>query len=74
MFLVLGAGSFIGFYQYGFGLKRKEMQMKTDLQHILNPLKLWSRFGGNFTQVFKLYETYCWKPFLRRWLSKDLKA
>jgi len=47
--------------------------MKAELQHIFNPLNLWSRFGGNFTQVFKLYETYCWDPFLRKWLSSDIE-
>ena len=52
-------------------LVRKETLMKTELQHLLNPLNLWSRFGGNFTQVFKLYETYCWNLFLRKWLTSD---
>lgn len=47
--------------------------MKAELQHILNPLNLWSRFGGNFTQVFKLYETYCWDPFLRKWLTGGIE-
>ena len=43
--------------------------MKAELQHILNPL----RFGGNFTRVFKLYETYCWDPFLRKWLTGGIE-
>ena len=45
--------------------------MRTWLQHSLNPLNLWSRFGGKFTLAFRLYETYCWQPILRRLLGQN---
>jgi hypothetical protein len=35
------------------------------LQHYLNPVNLWSRLGGRFTPLFKLYEGYLWQPLLR---------
>jgi hypothetical protein len=43
--------------------------MKTRLQHFFHPLNLWCRVGGKFTFAFRLYETYCWQPVLRRWLG-----
>ena len=43
--------------------------MRTRLQHFLHPLNLWCRVGGKFTFAFRLYETYCWQPVLRRWLG-----
>ena len=43
--------------------------MKTKLQHFLHPLNLWCRFKGSFRAVFKIYEDYCWQPFVRRWLN-----
>lgn len=45
--------------------------MRTWLQHSLNPLNLWSRLGGKFTFAFRLYETYCWEPILRRLLGQN---
>ena len=30
-------------------------------------------FGGKFTIVFKLYETYCWQPILRNLLNNQGK-
>jgi hypothetical protein len=49
--------------------------MKTWLQHSLHPLNLWCRVGGRFTSFFKVYETCCWQPFLRRWLDpKDRRV
>ena len=47
--------------------------MKTWLQHFLHPLNLWCRVGGKFTFFFRVYETYCWQPFLRPWLGPKNK-
>jgi hypothetical protein len=47
--------------------------MKTWLQHSLHPLNLWCRVGGRFTFFFRVYEIYCWRPFLRRWLDRKDK-
>lgn len=43
--------------------------MRVWLWLLLYPLNLWNRFGGNCTKFFKLYERFCWQPFLRRWLN-----
>ncbi|MGD8255178.1 MAG: hypothetical protein PVF10_14185 [Syntrophobacterales bacterium] len=45
--------------------------MKTRLQHFFHPLNLWCRVGGKFTFAFRLYEMYCWRPVLRRWLGSS---
>lgn len=45
--------------------------MRSQLQHLLHPLNLWCRCGGNFTFLFKFYEAYCWRPILRKLLVSD---
>jgi hypothetical protein len=47
--------------------------MKTWLQHSLHLLNLWRRVGGRFSFFFRIYETYCWQPFLRPWLGLKSK-
>jgi endogenous inhibitor of DNA gyrase (YacG/DUF329 family) len=47
--------------------------MKTKLQHLLHPLNLWCRLKGNFVAIFRLYEVYCWQPFLRKWLNNGVE-
>lgn len=45
--------------------------MRSQLQHLLHPLNLWCRCGGNFTFIFKLYEVYCWQQIIRKLLTDD---
>ena len=45
-------------------------QLRTCLQHLLHPVNMWSRFGGRWVRLFRAYETYCWHPVLRQWLTK----
>jgi len=45
--------------------------MRSQLQHLLHPLNLWCRCGGNLTFLFKIYEAYCWRPILRKLLIND---
>jgi len=49
------------------------IQIKTKLQHSLHPLSLWSRFGGNSTNFFKLYERYLWQPLFRNWVNGGIE-
>jgi len=36
-------------------------------------VSLWSRLGGRYKRLFKLYESYLWQPFLKGWFNgKDL--
>jgi len=47
--------------------------MRIWLQHYFHPVSLWSRMGGRYKPLFKLYESYLWQPFLRSWLNgKDV--
>lgn len=43
--------------------------MKEKLQHLLNPLNLWSRCGGYCLSCFRFYELRLWKPYLRKWCN-----
>jgi hypothetical protein len=52
-------------------LSGKGLLMRSQLQHLLHPLNLWCRCGGNFTFIFKFYEAYCWRPLLRKLLIND---
>jgi hypothetical protein len=50
------------------------MQVRAWLQHLLHPVNMWSRFGGHWVRLFRAYETYCWNPVLRQWLSNNSKS
>ena len=43
--------------------------MRKWLEHFFHPVNLWSRLGGHWIQMFKLYEIHFWQPLLRPLLA-----
>jgi hypothetical protein len=51
----------------------EKAEIKVRLQHLLHPLRLWHQLGGKFTPISKLYERYCWQPFLRNMFTHKVE-